>query len=508
VTRLDESPQAEATAAGKSALAWIAAFALARFALMLGFGLGADESYTVVMSRKLALSYYDHPPLHQWITHFAALAFGETVWVRLPFVALFALTGWLIFALTRDLFGPRAGLIAVFALNVSPFFLASAGGWVVPDGVLLFALSAAAWSLARLFFRETSRRAAWGLWLSTGFFLGLAGLSKYSAVLTALGLVAFLALSRPRRRWFADPAPYVAALLAVAMIAPVLLWNAEHGWASLVFQGVRATPNAKWRPWQFPAMILGEAAYLTPWIFVGLAGALASALRRPQADDRRLFLACLALPAILVFSLTPIWGERGYPHWAMPGWFFAFPLLGAWLSEPWARAYNWKGWARGSAAVMAASALLAISQAATGWIGAIAGGAKGVRDPTLEMLAWTPLTQAPALRAGPAFVVATDWPDGSKVALALGPSAPVLVFSQDPRGWAAFNDSARRIGQDAVIVATRERLPDAIAMTRDYFARLDAPQFFSFGRGGRDEITLALVPAHGLTRAFPVPYPQ
>ena len=30
-------------------------------------GLGMDESYTTAISRDLHLSYFDHPPLHQWI---------------------------------------------------------------------------------------------------------------------------------------------------------------------------------------------------------------------------------------------------------------------------------------------------------------------------------------------------------------------------------------------------------------------------------------------------------
>ena len=106
--------------------------------MSLAFGLGEDESYTLVLSRQLALSYFDHPPLHQWIAHFAALALGEGQASRLPFVALFAATGWLMFALTRRLFDARAGLVALIALNLTPFFFASPGGWITPDGPLLF----------------------------------------------------------------------------------------------------------------------------------------------------------------------------------------------------------------------------------------------------------------------------------------------------------------------------------------------------------------------------------
>ena len=124
----------------RAAIAVIASFACARAAFALTLGLGVDEAYTLVISRQLQLSYFDHPPLHQWIAHFSALAFGETPAARLPFVALFAGSGWLMFSLTRRLFGAQAALAALVALNATPFFFASAGSWIVPDGPLVFAL--------------------------------------------------------------------------------------------------------------------------------------------------------------------------------------------------------------------------------------------------------------------------------------------------------------------------------------------------------------------------------
>ncbi len=220
------SPALEASA--RTALILVAGFALARLALAATLGPGFDEAYTIVVARRLDLSYFDHPPLHQWIAHYAALALGEGAATRLPFIALFAATGWLTFALTRRLFGARAGLVALFALNVSPFFLLSAGGWVVPDGPLVFALAGAALALATLFFDAPGPRAAWGLWLAVGLWFGLAGLSKYSAALTVVGLFVFVALSPRQRHWFAHPAPYLAALIALAMVSPAFIWNARQ----------------------------------------------------------------------------------------------------------------------------------------------------------------------------------------------------------------------------------------------------------------------------------------
>ena len=490
------------------ALALIAVFALARLALAAALGPGFDEAYTIVVARRLDLSYFDHPPLHQWIAHFAALALGEGAWTRLPFIALFAATGWMLFVLTRRLFDARAGIVALVALNLSLFFLASGGGWVVPDGPLLFSLAGAALALAALCFGAPTPRGAWGLWLAVGLCLGLAGLSKYSAGLFALSLLAFLALSPRQRRWFAHPAPYAAALLAVALATPVFVWNWRHDWISFAFQAHRGATGGGWRPEQVGAMIVGQIAFLGPWIFLPLAGALVAALRRPFDDERRLFLLCLALPPILVFTLTPLWGARGLPHWPMPGWFFVFPLLGAWLGEAWAARFALKRWAIAISVVTMAAGILAVSQATTGWATRVVALPPGAVDPTLEMLDWSALRAAPALQGSPAFVVAMRWTEAGKIGLALGPRVPVLIFSGDPRGIAFLDDSRRYLGQDGVVVVPERRLGETLEALKPYFNRFDPPQTVALGRGGNDEIAVAVIAAHGLTRAFPLPYPH
>jgi 4-amino-4-deoxy-L-arabinose transferase-like glycosyltransferase len=250
------------------AFAILAGFLVARLVFALSLGLGIDESYTIAISRGLSLSYFDHPPLHLWIAHFTALEVGENVIARSPFAALFLATGWIYYRLTSGLFDPQAGLIAVFALNVTPFFFASAGSWIVPDGPLLFGLALGAIAAARLFFaEEQDSPSAWRLWLVVGVGLGLAGLSKYSAVLSAGGLTAFVLISPRQRHWLKHPAPYAAAIVALAMIIPVIVWNAEHGWASFEFQGGRGVPAGGLRPAQLATRVLGQIAFLSPWIF-------------------------------------------------------------------------------------------------------------------------------------------------------------------------------------------------------------------------------------------------
>jgi 4-amino-4-deoxy-L-arabinose transferase-like glycosyltransferase len=67
------------------------------------------------------------------------------------------------------------------------------------------------------------------------FFLGLAGLAKFNAALLGLGLVAYILADRRKWPLLRDPKLYLAALLALALQAPVVLWNVQHGFASLHF---------------------------------------------------------------------------------------------------------------------------------------------------------------------------------------------------------------------------------------------------------------------------------
>ena len=488
------------------AFAILAGFLVARLLFAFTLGLGIDESYTIAISRRLSLSYFDHPPLHLWIAHFAALAMGENVLARAPFVALFFATGWIYYRFASELFGSRSALTGLFALNATPFFFASAGAWIVPDGPLLFGLAVAVFAATRLFFQEANEVLAWRSWLLIGVGLGLAGLSKYSAVLAAAGLIAFVALSPKQRRWLRHPAPYVAAGVALAMVTPVMVWNARHGWASFAFQGARGIPGGGLRPAQFLTMALGEIAFLSPWIFAPLAAGLISAFRH-RRDDRYLLLLCLSLPSIVLFTLTPIWGGRGQPHWPMPGWFFAYPLLGAWVEQIGVSVVALRRWAFGSSALLAAIAGVAAVQASTGWPLASLTTRSGLADPMLEAFAWRDLTKAPIFDRAPSFIISTKWSDAGKIALAFGPRIHVFVLSNDPRGWAFMDESASFVGRRGIIVTPVADAASTIAAARPLFAGLGQPELYTLGRRGRPEIKLALIPAFGLTRSLPMPYP-
>src|SRR5713226_5800620 len=136
----------------------IAASSIVRILLAAAVGLCIDESYIAGVSRRFALSYFDHPPLHICLVGVWSMLIGDdrALILRLPFIALFAGSTWLMFRLTARAFGERAGLWAALTLNLAPVFTLSIGSWVLPDGPLkLFALLSI-WFVAR---RRRGRRA-------------------------------------------------------------------------------------------------------------------------------------------------------------------------------------------------------------------------------------------------------------------------------------------------------------------------------------------------------------
>ncbi len=485
----------------------IGAFVLVRLVASAFMGLGMDESYSTAISRDLHLSYFDHPPLHQWLAHLGGEAFGYGRWTRLPFIALFAGSSWLMFLLSKRLFGEAAGVWAVLVLNLSAFFTLAAGEWVLPDGPLIFCELAAALCIARIFFpRVGERDRPWVWWPAAGLWLGLAALSKYQAASVGLGIALFLVTTREGRRQLRTPWPYLAGAVILAVASPVLVWNAQHQWISFTFQGARGAPRHL-TPLGPVIGILGQAALLTPWVAAPLVWAGIGAIKAGP-DDRRSWLCLMAAaPTILLFTLLPLFGSKVLPHWPMPGWLMLFPLLGDTLARS-SRAWP-RPWAVVSTAALLAFWGLALSDANTAWVKDAFPKAFPKTDPTYEAIDWSPLRGqlqgAGLIHGAGQFVVAVEWNEAGKIDQALGDLDPVVVFNRDPREYAFRAHAGGSVGQDALIIGRGPSVAQEIAAIAPHFASLKPLSGFSVGRGGKAEIPLTVIEAHNLLTPYPAP---
>ncbi len=300
----------------RAVLMLIAATMAVRILFAWSLGLGIDESYTVATGRHPQLSYFDHPPLAWWLAWAGGQLFGTEapLAVRAPFIVLFAVTTWLMFSLTRLLFGERAGLWAAVTLNLAPMIAWTSGTWILPDGPLNAALLAGAYCLCMALFVPGSKAPLW--WLAAGACGGLAMMAKLHGIFLFAGVGLFLITSPAHRRWLATPWPYLAVAVAAAIFTPVIIWNEQHAWVSLLFQTGRGAPP---RVQSLGAARRTRRPSLVP---AALAMATAHAVSRQIGPPRPRGRTAMAV------GLSRHWSHRAV-HSGRLGWKPDLPALGS-----------------------------------------------------------------------------------------------------------------------------------------------------------------------------------
>jgi len=475
----------------------------------LGLGLGMDESYMVAAGRELRLGYFDHPPAAWWLAWGASWLAGSdaAVIVRLPFIALFGLSTWLMYRLTATLYTPRAGLWAAVTLNLAPVFGVTTGGWVLPDGPLDAALLAAALCLVHAMQGSGRRARLW--WLASGFCIGLALFAKYSAVLTFAGAGVYLLTQQEHRRWLRRPEPYLAGLVAGLVFLPVLIWNATHGWASFAFQAGRAG-GAHFLPAMPLVTLGGEALFLLPWIWLPLMLVFVQAIRRGPREWRGWLLCCLAALPILMFTLVAAWSShRVLYHWAAPGYLMLFPLLGVLVAGDLDRGRRvTRIWLTSTAVFVLLGVAVVGTQVRYGWLPGFSSHFPPGKDPSLEAVNWTELRPALAARglAGrrDLVVAGVNWHDTGKIGYALGGSEPVVCLNTDDRQFGLDRPADTAVGKDVLIVVRAEDAARAAAQYAPIFSRIETLPPVTIEHGGGAGLGLSLLLGHGL-RAWPPP---
>jgi 4-amino-4-deoxy-L-arabinose transferase-like glycosyltransferase len=498
------------SAVDTAVLASIALFTALRLALAAVLGLGVDEAYTLSVAHDLQLSYYDHPPLQYWIAHLFMPLLGDGRAARVPFIGLFAVSSWLLYRLTQLLFGAKAGVAAVLALNCSAFFT-FAGGWVLPDGPLMLALLAASLVLARHFFApRTSSVGARGAWLLAGLWLGLAALAKYHALLFAIGLLVFLASVPYRRRELRHAAPWFAALLALLIATPVVVWNIQHEWISVGYQLGRGRFGGQLHPEYVLANLIGQAFWILPWIFVPLLIAAWRASCAGRTAERSWYCLCLALPTVAVFTLVPLWGSLGLPHWQMPGWLMLYPVLGEYAVRS-LEAVRLRRWAFAYVIAIVLFGTVLAGHAVTGFGRILAPQLFAHGDPTLATFEWSQLPgelRARGWLQPGVFLITTNWMYAGRVDEAFHHTVPVVVFGGNPKQFGLRYDAADLLGRDALVLGPADSMTGIADHLQPYFQSVHELAPFALGRSGMPEIPLRLMRARCLLEPLPSSYRQ
>lgn len=293
-----------ATRDGSPADLGLAGLALAFAAFLLAtswippWGLFHDELYYWVCARRLELGYVDHPPLAPWVLRATTALLGEgPLAFRIPPALCGAGTLLLAGAMARRMGAGGFGrLVAALCVAVAPVMLGFFGFYSVN------ALEIVCWALAGLLLMERIRTGDERWWLALGALAGIALLNKHTFLLLAFGLAAGV-LASPLRADLRSRWPWLGAALALLLVLPNVVWNAQHGWPSLAFYRSRAAMNLPTSP---ADALLVQTLLLNPVTsLVWVPGLCALLFSRAARRWRPLGIAFLSLFVVMLLS-----GER------------------------------------------------------------------------------------------------------------------------------------------------------------------------------------------------------
>ncbi len=312
------------------------------FALGFSIEFSVDEAHYALYAQHLAWSYFDHPPLVGWIQWpLVSLTSSEGL-IRIVPELLWALSCLLVYQVTLELHhfiqGRNAGyltsslpsanicgLMAVLAIIAAPMPHVLAIG-LLPD-TLLAPLSLGLMYMALRWLIQD--RFTLGDWIAIGILLGLAGLSKYTAVFTAFALLLVL-LSARGKSSISQIGFWLALAIALILVSPVLYWNWANDWISFKYQIAHGS-GGEWLWRRLGAFIGIQIVVFGPLLIMGSIIFLKDCMH-----VIKLSIVCLLgfffIPFIIFASLS---GGGSLPHWTTPAWFCLAPFAGIGLAKAW-----------------------------------------------------------------------------------------------------------------------------------------------------------------------------
>lgn len=312
-------------AALRRAVIWIGLWTVLRAVYAAGFLLTPDEANYWQWGRHLAFGYHDQAPLIGWAIGFSTRIFGDNEFaVRLPTALAMGVASIHLMAFAYRWFGARTAW-AVALLSQGMLLFNIGGVLSTPDGIQAAAWAGAAYHTARAFEDDS-----WWQWLLAGFWLGFGLLSKYTMVMFGVCGLGYGLTSPMHRHRLKSLKPYAALALACLMFAPVLWWNAAHGWNSARHvAGLGGAGQATALRLHFVADFMGsQIVLLSPVMFAAVlwAWALACRSRREPRLWPAVFCLWTSLPTVALFLLLSL-HTRVYGNWPVAGYLTAGILV-------------------------------------------------------------------------------------------------------------------------------------------------------------------------------------
>ncbi len=310
-----------------------------RVLLVFTMGMMPQDAYYYMYSENLSLSYFDHPPMVAWLLRAFSTLFGKTViGVKLTDFILSGITVYVFYRLAKKFFTGFLVERAVYLL-LSTMMISILSLVTTPDVPLLLF-----WTLSVLFLYKAVDQNQVRDWLLAGLMTGLAFDSKYTAIMLWVGLAGFLLTYPGKRNLIRSYKPYMAFLIFLLTISPVIIWNFQHDWMSIRFQSSDRLTEMNTLNIQlkyFFGNIGTQLFILIPVLYIFVLLAVFRQLRqffvsRFRPDFNQWFLWWFSAPLILGFiALSMMYWVK--LNWTMPAYISGILLAVYFIPQKWVR---------------------------------------------------------------------------------------------------------------------------------------------------------------------------
>ena len=324
LSRESESLYLRATLAGLGLLLLLRVGFLA----VAPLNLYADEAQYWRWGETLDWGYYSKPPMIAWVIHAVTSVFGNDEWaVRLAAPFLHTIGALFIFLLGRAMYGARTGMMAAFGYALMPAVILSSVV-ISTDGVLMPFWCAGLFA----FWRLRSGEGGWASAAGLGVALGAGFLSKYAMVYFLIGMGLTLLLDRDTRKALLSRHGLVALLVAGAIFAPHMAWNAANDFKTVSHTVDNANLGGDlFHPEHALEFLVDQMGVFGPISLISLAFGL-FVMRRSEAGlmGRDRWLLCFVVPVLVIILVQAVL-SRANANWAATAWPAASVLVAAWL---------------------------------------------------------------------------------------------------------------------------------------------------------------------------------
>jgi membrane-associated phospholipid phosphatase len=377
----------------------IAAVVLGRLVFLAGdsLELSKDEAYQWLWSKHLALSYYSKPLMIACTQWLSTSIWGDTAFgVRFFAPVIGAALMLLLLRWMALLAGGRTGFWLVLVLLATPLLAVGTTLLTIDPLLVMF------WTVAMVLgWRAVQEDSSLWHWLGVGLAMGLAFLSKYSALYQIVCWAIFFALWPAARVHLRRPGPWLALLTMLLCTVPVLVWNGQHGWITLAHVSDNASLHRGWQPTlrHWVEFTGAEMGLLNPVFLVAALWAMARFWKREprgsesparpverQRQGLMRYLFSMGAPVFLGHWLYTL-HSRVQPNWIAPAVVPMFCLMVLYWEQ------RWREGGRGITSWLRAGLILGIAAAALlhepGLVGKVAGRPLTPdKDPLRRVRAW------------------------------------------------------------------------------------------------------------------------